>query len=122
MALDFDKITLNAVSFPVRKDIMVYKGATLSVTFKVLDENEELIDISTYTANSKYQKHYTSSNSSPFTCSTNANGEVTLTLSANVTSNLEATRYVYDTKLTDANGVVYRILDGYLWVVNSITL
>lgn len=122
MTLPTDKIVVDASKSSIKKDIIVYKGTTFEVSFQLFDENEEPLDVTEYTANSKFREYYTSSNSSAFTCSIAANGIVTLELTANATANLKAPcRYVYDVFLTHTDNTIIRIIDGYLWAVPSVT-
>ena len=57
-----------------------------------------------------------------FSTAINSNtGSITLNLTAAVTANIPAGRYVYDTKITDQNSSVLRILEGIAEVSPSVT-
>ena len=59
-----------------------------------------------------------------FTTNTGPNtaaGTITLSLTANQTSNLVYGRYVYDVDVTDASNTVTRVLEGIVTVTPSVT-
>lgn len=102
-------------------NLVIDQGTTFSSNFLVNDDDGNAVDLSSYTARSQLRKHYTSSNSTPFTVTANSTGYVTLTLAANTTTNLTAGRYVYDVELVDASNVVSRILEGMITVTPEVT-
>ena len=50
-----------------------------------------------------------------------SNGELTLALSANQTSNITFGRYVYDAELIDGSGFVTRIVEGIITVTPEVS-
>lgn len=105
-----------------KANLVIDQGSTYSVNLDLTDENGDVIDLTGYTANSQIRKWYTSlTSAATFTTSINAaSGELTLSLTANQTSNLVAGRYVYDVEI-DQNGVISRIVEGIVTVTPQVT-
>jgi len=108
-----------------KANISVDQGTTFSTQIDLTDENDDPIDLSAYTANGQIRRWYSSSDpSATFVANTGTNtaaGILTLSLSANQTSNLEYGRYVYDVKLTDASNTITRIVEGIVTVTPRVT-
>lgn len=103
-----------------KKHLIINIGASYSNTLPVKHSNGSLVNTSGYSANSKFTREYGYGNSIPFICSI-ANSYVTIELTANTTSNLVSGRYVYDIKITDANGIVTRLYEGFISANPSVT-
>ena len=103
--------------------LVIDQGTTFSTDLTLSDQNGDPLYLSGYTANSVMKKWYTSSNSTQFSVSVNTvSSVITLGLTANVTNNLPAGRYVYDVILTETStGAVSRVLEGYVTVTPSST-
>jgi len=105
-----------------KANILIDQGSTYTTDLNLTDENGDALNLSGYSANSQIRKHYTSSNSVTFSTSINAvAGIITLSLTANQTSNLVSGRYVYDVELTDASNSVSRIVEGIVTVTPQVT-
>jgi hypothetical protein len=106
-----------------KANIVIDQGSTFSVTFDLTDENGDPLNLVGYTANAQLRKHYSSTNSVVFTCtSSGANGNVTLSLTANQTNTIIAGRYVYDVELTEnVSNNVSRIVEGIVTVTPQVT-
>ena len=105
-----------------KANIIIDQGSTYTTDLNLTDENGDALNLSGYSANSQIRKHYTSSNSVTFSTSVNAiAGIITLSLTANQTSNLISGRYVYDVELTDASNSVSRIVEGIVTVTPQVT-
>lgn len=108
-----------------KANISIDQGTTFSTQIDLTDENDDPIDLSAYTANGQIRRWYSSSDpSATFVANTGTNtaaGILTLSLSANQTSNLEYGRYVYDVKLTDASNTITRIVEGIVTVTPRVT-
>jgi len=108
-----------------KANISVDQGTTFSTQIDLTDENDDPINLSAYTANGQIRRWYSSSDpSATFVANTGTNtaaGILTLSLSANQTSNLEYGRYVYDVKLTDASNTITRIVEGIVTVTPRVT-
>ena len=105
----------------IKSNLVVDQGSTFTTTIDLTDENDDPIDLSTYTGAGQIRTHYTSSNSTPFTVSLGgAAGTVTLDLTATQTANLTAGRYVFDVELTTGS-TISRILEGIVTVTPQVT-
>jgi hypothetical protein len=104
-------------------NIYIEQGATFSTSITLDDVYGEAYNLVGYTANSQIRKsHYSANTTATFQTDINSNtGSITLILSAAVTANIPAGRYVYDTKITDQNSSVLRILEGIAEVSPSVT-
>ena len=105
-----------------KSNLVIDQGTTFSTDLSLTDENGDALQLSGYTANSQIRKWYTSANPAAiFTTSINVNtGTITLSLSANQTSNLVSGRYVYDVEVTDG-ATVSRIVEGIVTVTPQVT-
>jgi hypothetical protein len=103
-----------------KANLVIDQGSTYSVDVALRDENGDDLVTSGYTSRAQMRKHYTSSNSVSFTTAI-SNGNLTLSLSANQTSNIVSGRYVYDAEIIDSSGVVTRIVEGIVTVTPEVT-
>ena len=105
-----------------KANLVIDQGSTFSTDLTLTDENGDPLTLDGYTANSQVRKWYTSSNASAtFTTSINTTSAViTLTLTANQTSNLVSGRYVYDVEIS-SGGEVSRIVEGIVTVTPQVT-
>lgn len=106
----------------IKANLVVDQGTDYSTSITVTDAEDNIVDLSGYSANAQIRKTYTSSSAVNFTVTLNgATGIVVLALSANQTSNLVSGRYVYDVLLTDPSSVHSRIVEGILTVTPRVT-
>lgn len=106
----------------IKANLIIDQGATYATKLNITDTDGSAIDLTGYTAAAQIRKHYTSSNSTPFSVSvTAATGAVVLSLTANATANLVAGRYVYDVELTDGAGRISRIIEGTVTITPNVT-
>jgi hypothetical protein len=106
----------------IKANIVIDQGTDFFTSINVTDDNGDPVDLSAYTGAAQMRKHYTSSNATSFTVTTNGSGTVTLTMSANTTDNLVPGRYVYDCELTDtSSNTVSRLVEGIVTVTPQVT-
>jgi hypothetical protein len=106
----------------IKANIVIDQGTTFATTIDVTDEDGNIVNLTGFTGAAQLRKHYTSTAQTAFTVSITANtGVVSLSLSANVTNNVAAGRYVYDCELTDAAGTVSRLIEGIVTVTPGVT-
>lgn len=106
----------------IKANILIDQGTTFSTVITVTNDDGEPLILNNYTGAAQMRKHYTSSNSTAFSVAIDGTtGEITLSMTANQTSNLVAGRYVYDVELTDANNAVSRIVEGIVTVTPQVT-
>lgn len=81
------------------------------------------VNLTSYTANSSMRKSFYSSTANNFTATVtgNANGQITLTMTAAETANLTPGRYVYDLLITDGSGSKSRVIEGIVSVLPGTT-
>ena len=105
-----------------KANLVIDQGSTFSTDLTLTDENGDPLTLSGYTANSQIRRWYTSSNvSATFSASINVSSAViTLSLTANQTSNLVFGRYVYDVEISDGYEVS-RIVEGVVTVTPQVT-
>ena len=105
-----------------KANLVIDQGSTFSTDLTLNDENGDPLTLAGYSANSQIRKWYTSTNASAtFTTSINtASAVITLSLTANQTSNLVAGRYVYDVEIS-SGAEVSRIVEGIVTVTPQVT-
>ena len=104
-------------------NLYIEQGTTYSTTITLDDVYNNAYNLVGYTANSAIKKSYYSSNATAvFVTVINANNAtITLSMSPQVTDNIAPGRYVYDTKITDPNNNVTRILEGIAEISPSVS-
>lgn len=101
----------------LKTNLNLDQGTDFEFRFDMLDDNDELIDLTNYTGIAEMRKYYTSATGYEFNVSINANtSEVILTMNNSTTSTISAGRYMYDCELTDGDGKVSRIIEGIVTV------
>lgn len=104
----------------LKANMVIDQGSTFASTIEILDENDEALDVTSYTARGQIRKHYSSTNAVSFTTSL-SNGSLVISLTANQTANMVAGRYVYDLELVDPANTVVRILEGIVTLTPEVT-
>lgn len=103
-----------------KANLVIDQGSTFASSIDILDENDEPVVLTNYSARGQIRKHYSSTNSVSFT-TTLSNGSLIISLTANQTSNMVSGRYVYDLELVDPANTVLRILEGIVTVTPEVT-
>lgn len=103
-------------------DLIIDQGTTYSVELDLIDDNGDVMALDGYTANSQIRRWYTSNNASAtFTTTINASaGKITLSLTANQSSNLVYGRYVYDVEISNDAGTS-RVVEGVITITPEVT-
>ena len=106
-----------------RTNLVIDQGTSFSSAESyIANNNSEITDFSTYSANAQLRRWYTSSNSVAFTAAINSNtGVVAISLTSNATANIESGRYVYDIVVRDSANAVTRIAEGIVTVTPRVT-
>jgi len=106
----------------VNYNIAIDQGATYDKQFLfVNDGSNTVIDMSTYTANAALKQTYSSNAAYVFSTNMAANGVVTISMSANTSSQVPAGRYVWDLVVSSNTGVVSRLLEGIATIVSRVS-
>lgn len=104
-------------------NLYIDQGATYNAIVQVFDDDDNVYDLSGYTANSQIRKNYASNTvAATFTANvlSAANGTISLSLSASQTGNLKYGRYVYDVEITSGNTIL-RPIEGTVVVYPQVT-
>ena len=104
-------------------ELLIEQGATFSTTVNVEDTAGAAINLSGYSASSQMRKSYyaTSNTIITSTVTGNANGEITLSMTAANTANLTPGRYVYDLLITAPDTTKTRVVEGIVIVSPGVT-
>lgn len=103
-------------------DVVIDQDADFSLSVSLIDDasGDPLAANAVTSANAELRKHWDSANAVPFVMSV-TDGSLIMSMNATTTTGLEAGRYVYDAKLSMANGSVVRILQGLVTVSPAVT-
>ena len=105
-------------------EITIEQGANLTSTVTVSDTQGDAVNLSTYSASAQIRKSYYSSSANTLTATItgNANGQITLSMTAANTAALTPGRYVYDLIITNSvDNSVTRVVEGTAVVLPSVT-
>ena len=105
-------------------EITIEQGANLTSTITVNDTQGDAVNLTTNSASSQLRKSYYSSSANTLTATItgNANGQITLSMTAANTSNLTPGRYVFDLIITNStDNSVTRVIEGTAIVLPSVT-
>ena len=106
----------------IKANLIIDQGSDYTTTINVTDDDDNIVDLTYYTGVAHMRKHYTSIKYYTFNVTTNAYGEVTLSMSSNTTDCIPAGRYVYDCELTDTEtGSKSRLVEGIVTVTPQVT-
>jgi hypothetical protein len=105
-----------------KANLVIDQGATFAADLYITDEGGVPLILNGYQANSQVRKWYTSTNPAAiFTTFINISSSfITLSLTANQTSNLVSGRYVYDVEINDGT-TISRIVEGIVTVTPQVT-
>lgn len=105
-------------------ELTLEQGANLTSVVTVNNAQGDAVNLTTYSAASQLRKSYYSSSANTLaaTITGNANGEITLTMTAANTALLTPGRYVYDLVITNStDNSKTRVIEGTAIVLPSVT-
>ena len=104
-------------------ELLIEQGATFSTTVNVEDTAGSAVNLTNYIASSQMRKSYYSSTYSTISSviTGNANGEITMTMTAANTANLTPGRYVFDLVITAPTTIKTRVVEGIIVVSPGVT-
>jgi len=104
-------------------ELNIEQYATFSTTVNVEDAAGAAVNLSGYSAASQIRKSYYSSTANNFTATItgNANGEITLSMTAANTALLTPGRYLYDLVITSPSTIKTRVVEGIVNVLGGVT-
>lgn len=117
-------MTAIQAKLPYRYDYEIYQGTDWSRFLIVTDSNDDIIDLTSYSAVMRINEsaeeaplyELSSSGISPAIIIDAADGQITWTLTNTQTQAMTAQKYVYDLMITDADGLVSCWLYGTIFV------
>jgi hypothetical protein len=102
-------------------NITIDQGTTFSLTIDLTNDDGTEKDLSAYTASAQMRKSYYTSTYTAFTTAkVDLTGELTISLTAEQTSNIKSGRYVYDIEIA-RSAETLRILEGIVTVTPEVT-
>ena len=103
-------------------NLYLEQGTTFTTTITLDDVYGETYNLAGYTASSQMRKSYysTSANTLTATITGNANGEITLSMTAANTALLSPGRYMYDLVITTGSTKT-RVVEGIINVLPGVT-
>lgn len=103
-------------------ELNIEQYSTFNTIINVGDASGESVNLYGYTAAAQMRKSYysTSANALTATITGNANGEITLSMTASNTALLSPGRYMYDLVITTGNTKT-RIVEGIVNVLPGVT-
>lgn len=106
----------------VYANLVIDQGTQFVSTVSVEDGSGLPYALSGFTARGTIRRTYTSATSYPIQCviSRPAEGEIDMTITSTVTSQLKAGRYVYDIVIDDGNEIT-RVVEGQVEVTPRVT-
>ena len=105
-------------------ELTLEQGANFTTTVTVNGSDGSPTNLLNYTGAAQIRKSYYSANTTAeFTTTINSpnTGVILLSLTAPVTANIAAGRYVYDVAIKDTANTVTRVLEGIVNVIPQVT-
>jgi hypothetical protein len=105
-------------------ELTIEQGANLTSIVTVNDVEGDAVNLTNYTASSQLRKSYYSSSANTLTATVtgNANGQITLSMTAANTAVLTPGRYVYDLVITNTvDNSKTRVIEGTAIILPSVT-
>ena len=103
--------------------MLIEQNATFSTTVNVVGSAGAAVNLYGYSASTQMRKSYyaTSATIITSTITGNANGEITLSMTAANTANLTPGRQVFDLLITSPSSVKTRVIEGIVVVSPGVT-
>jgi len=104
-------------------ELLIEQGATFSTTVNVEDTAGAAINLFGYSASSQMRKSFYATSNTRITSivTGNANGEITLSMTAANTANLTPGRQVFDLLITSPASVKTRVVEGIIVISPGVT-
>jgi hypothetical protein len=98
------------------------QGTNWSTTLVIQEANGQPVNLTGFFGESQIRKHPTSNAATSMVVSLGGNtGQITLSVTPGLTSNLAPGRYVYDVRLTSNTGSVSRPVSGDVFIIPAVT-
>jgi hypothetical protein len=104
-------------------ELLIEQGATFSTTVNVEDTAGAAINLYGYSASSQMRKSYYATSNTVITSiiTGNANGEITLSMTAANTAKLTPGRMVFDLIITSSTNITTRVVEGIIIISPGVT-
>lgn len=104
-------------------NIIIHTSVDFEQTFILSNEDDTIINLTNYDAESKIKRHSASNSAVSFNISfpDRKNGKVRISLSRTETAQLRPGRYYYDLMLIDENEKRRRVVEGEVFVKTAVT-
>lgn len=104
-------------------ELLIEQGASFSTTVNVEDSAGNPINLNGYTTASQMRKSYYASSNTTITSTITgeAEGEITLAMTAADTANLTPGRSVFDLLITSPLGIKTRVVEGIIIITPGVT-
>ncbi len=105
-------------------NLFVDQDADFSTTITIADSDDDVLDLTGYTALAQLRKSYSSTTATSFTTtfdSDRSTGKITIALTDVQTGALSSGRYVYDVVIIASGGDKTRVVEGVLTVNPSVS-
>ncbi len=109
---------------PAKYDLTIFEGTNFSLAITWLDDNEDPVDLTNFTASMHIRDEITNEakiDCSPYFTLGGVLGTIALALPATFIVDIGYTSGVYDLDLEDTSGNVYRLLLGTVTIVDEVT-
>ena len=103
-----------------KSDLNVDQGTDYSTELDLTNDDGTPINVAGYSFVGVVSKSYyspTPAANLTIIVTSNANGNLLITMPANVSSNIQEGRYLYSVKMTDGNNITTRLLEGILTIL-----
>lgn len=103
-------------------NLTIHKGTYFEETFLLAAEDGGGLNLTNNTATAKLKKHPGATTSYTFTTTlTVGDSSVKISMSSNITATLPTGRCVYDIILTSSGGIITKVVEGNVLVLESVS-
>lgn len=103
-------------------NLSIDQGANAQINVYVVQVSGDAYDLTGYTANAAFRKHYAGNTVASFSCTPYANGLIVLTMNAESSASVNSGRYVYDITINHtSSNTTTRIQEGVLTITPKVT-
>jgi hypothetical protein len=107
-----------------KANIVIDQGSDFSTTLTITDENDNILDLTGYSANAHIRRHYTSETAKVLGCTFAADrtsGRLTLSFGSEISAGMESGRYVYDVEILSGLNTRSRLVEGICTITPEVT-
>lgn len=105
----------------IRADFVIDQGTDFATIINIEDDNDEPLDLSSYTGIAQVRRHPTSSTFYSFVVTLGSDGTLILGMNDTVTSSIPPGRYVFDCLITDTSDKTTKIIWGTVEIRGAVS-